>query len=172
MLDINNILIELDIIAKIEETDKIRIRNDKIEIDTDCYSRYGLRKMYGDSFERSIQYLNSLIEKTNSICTTLITIEKCNKNEKMPEWMIKRNINEFVKDFVDEEMIKTYYKHDPHFKSYLKNITEKLSSSINGLINLCKSYHHDKNKVSKIENIISIIKIQIEENNNVWKHQS
>jgi hypothetical protein len=164
MNNINSILIELDILSKISEQDKIRIREDFIEVDPPNYSRYGYRKMYGDTFEKSILHINNLIEKTKNICTTLITIEKCNKNEKMPEWMVKRNINEFVKDFVDEEMIKTYYKHDPHFKSYLKNITEKLSASIIGLENLCKTYFYDKNKVSKIENVINIIRIQIEEN--------
>lgn len=158
--DINNILIELDILGKIEEDDKIRIRN-MIEIDPPNYSRSFVRKLNGDNFERSIIYINDLIKKVRSICTTLITIEKCNRNEKMPDWMVKMNINNFVKDFVDQDMLKECYKFDPYFSSHLKNIEERLKVSITGLNNLIKTYKYDKNKVSQIENVINNINIQL-----------
>lgn len=63
MNNINSILIELDILSKISEHDKIRIREDFIEVDPQNYSRYGYRKMYGDTFEKSILHINNLIEK-------------------------------------------------------------------------------------------------------------
>lgn len=164
--NINTLLIELDILSKIEENDKLRVRNNTIEIDSFNYTRYAVRKLNGDSFERSMDYINELCNKIKNICTIFNTIEKCNNNTQIPEWIIKMNIKEFSgQPFdVNEEKVKEMYKYDAHLNTYLKNITEKMKNSIIGLSNLCNTYHYDKNKVSKIENIIDIFKIQIEEN--------
>lgn len=165
--NINTLLIELDILSKIEENDKLRVRNETIEIDSFNYTRYAVRKLNGDNFEKSINYVNELCSKIKSICTIFNTIEKCNNNETLPDWIIKLNIKEFAGQPFDvsEDKIKEMYKYDAHLNTYLKTITEKMKNSIIGLENLCKTYYYDKNKVSKIENIIDMFKIQINENN-------
>ena len=53
--EIENLIIELDILSKIEVNEKVRIRNNKIEIDSYNFLQFLYRLTSGDNFDKSIK---------------------------------------------------------------------------------------------------------------------
>jgi len=148
-IDVNDmldkLLLELKIISNIKEYDKICVR-DNIMIDTPHLLQSVARTYNGDSREKSIKYIQKIIEEIFEILDNLLEEAKkpLTGQSSIHYYSNKSHINNI--NFKDET-ITIYQKTN-------QNLTE----SISGLQNLKITYLNDISTTAKLDMII--VKIQ------------
>ena len=146
-MQLENILLNLKIIANIKEFDKISTAYDTITIERNDILQGTRRKIYsGDSREKTIKTIESLINRLFEITDELL--------EKEQTIQINQN-GYYSKDTVKESPFV-----DEPIATFL-NITNQLSSSIRGLQNLKITYLNDVTTTSKLDLVIGKIQNRI-----------
>jgi len=140
----NKLMNELDILSNIKEYDKLSIKN-TINIDTPYLFQSFFRTFSGDSRNKTIEYIQNLI---NDICnyTTCLLNEESNY---MTHSISLYYTNENMFDNNNNED-----KLNEHTIEVLNNISTKMKLTINGIQNLKITYLHDIIMTSKLDMII------------------
>lgn len=143
-LSLDQLLLDLKIIASVKEYDKLAINETtkQLTIDKPYLLQGVLRYLYGQGRENTIEYIehiiNSVFDMTNELLDDSIT-------------------NSINLRFVDDT------------KSIYQNIVHHLTSSINGLQNMKITYMTDIPCTSRIQLIIEKIQNRIQKINNLMK---
>lgn len=152
--NIQSIIIELGVISLIKPGRKYYIRNGQLEMEPLSFSDFFMtklgkevknpslsyytnfkRRIFGDSRESTINYIENIIQ---------ISIQ---------------NSKNLIKEKNSGD-----YRGDIHRESCLAYLTKKMNESIIGIKNLQKTYKNCERTIQKIEDIIEILKLQINEN--------
>ncbi len=131
---VDGLLVNLKILGKIKDAEKIDISADKIKLQGNTFYTSLIRFIKGDSRGKTIQFINEVI--TNSI--------------------------DVLMQFVNSTQMSPYnansYQYNKNYTS-LVNLSIELKNCITGLESLKKTYDDDVHTVSQIEVIVNKIKI-------------
>jgi hypothetical protein len=155
-MELENLLLNLKIIANVKEFDKISTAYDTITIDRNDILQGTRRKMYsGDSREKTIKTIELLITRLFEITDELlekeqtIQLKKDDVRIQITQSGYTTKCNGKESPFMDEP-IATFL-----------NITNQLSSSITGLQNLKITYLNDVTTTAKLDLVIGKIQNRI-----------
>ena len=155
-MELENLLLNLKIIANVKEFDKISTAYDTITIDRNDILQGTRRKMYsGDSREKTIKTIELLITRLFEITDELlekeqtIQLKKDDVRIQITQSGYTTKCNGKESPFIDEP-IATFL-----------NITNQLSSSITGLQNLKITYLNDVTTTAKLDLVIGKIQNRI-----------
>lgn len=142
---LESILIDLKIISKINENDKICSGNieNNIIIDENNFLQGIKRYIYSESREKSIEIIEKILSNTFEYA------KNCMNSTYINLYSIKNK--------------PTKHEIEKHFREYtkLKNLSIEISNSKKGLENLKKTYKDDKTIVSQLEVFIHKINTNI-----------
>lgn len=160
---LDNLLLELKILSNVKEFDKISIR-DNLVIDSPHMLQFISRKIGGDSRDKTINYIDTIINDIFSILDLLLE-EEIEKAEPISI------INKTQYTYSDTNKNKNISNKKNNFKDTTINIyqtiNQNLTESIGGLQNLKITYLNDITMTSKIDMLIVKIQNRISKINNM-----
>lgn len=141
---LEDILVELKVISKINENQKIStVNNTTISIEKDDLFQGSRRYLWSDSREKTVQTVENIIDGAIDYSTTCINSSYLNIY----------NISGSPSD----------HDKEAHFREYskLRNLTTEISSTIKGILNLQKTYIDDAIISSQLDVIIHKINTHV-----------
>jgi len=144
---VNSVLLNLKIISKIPENCRIKRGNGIISLDTGNFL-FIKRFLLGDSRERALADINVTIDFAIEKCNDIINSRFFKKNHRY--LLID---DSFISEKIDDEYMRQY--------ELLEVIYDDLKASINGLVNLKRTYSSDTITTSKLDLIMIKIKNHI-----------
>ena len=160
---LDNLLLELKILSNVKEFDKISIR-DNLVIDSPHMLQFISRKIGGDSRDKTINYIDTIINDIFSILDLLLE-EEIEKAEPISI------INKTQYTYSNTNKNKNISNKKNNFKDTTINIyqtiNQNLTESIGGLQNLKITYLNDITMTSKIDMLIVKIQNRISKINNM-----
>lgn len=148
-MNLNDILLNLKIISDIKEYDKISITDDnKIIIDSPYIGQCVIRRYNGDNREKSIEFIEMLIDNIFKIMDNLIEDQQ----------NVVKNKGDYTSIHIESNLLSQF--HD---------ILIQLQNTIDGLQNLKITYVKDVSIKSKLDLIITKIYNRINKIKNIMK---
>ena len=147
----NTLMNELDIISNIKEYDKLSINN-TINIDTPYLFQSVFRTFNGDSRNKTIEYIQNLINDMCNYTTCLLNEESNYMTRSISLYYTTAPIIYNNNECNNEDKL-----NDTTIK-VLNTIASKMKASLSGIQNLKITYLHDIIMTSKLDMIIVQIK--------------
>ena len=138
---LEEILVELKVISKINENQKIStVNNSTISIEKDDIFQGSRRYIWNDSRQKTVNTIENIIDKSIDYSTSCINSSYLNIY----------NLTNTPSD----------HEKESHFREYskIKNLTSEINNTIKGIINLQKTYKNDAIISSQLDVIIHKIK--------------
>jgi len=155
-MDLDNLLLELKIISNLKEYDKLDITPESnLRIDSPHFLQFITRTYTSNSRDKTIDYLNELIEKIFKITDELLEKEM---DKKKPISTLHVSDNKTNGLYLNKNMELTKIQFKDDIISIFQNINQHLMTSIGGLQNLKITYLNDVSTTSKLDMLI--VKIQ------------
>jgi len=155
-MDLDNLLLELKIISNLKEYDKLDITPESsLRIDSPHFLQFITRTYTSNSRDKTIDYLNELIEKIFKITDELLEKEM---EKKKPISTLHVSDNKTNGLYLNKNMELTKIQFKDDIISIFQNINQHLMTSIGGLQNLKITYLNDVSTTSKLDMLI--VKIQ------------
>jgi len=155
-MDLDNLLLELKIISNLKEYDKLDITPESsLRIDSPHFLQFLTRTYNSNSRDKSIDYLNELIEKIFKITDELLEKEM---EKKKPISTLHVSDTKTNGLYLNKNMELTKIQFKDDIISIFQNINQHLMTSIGGLQNLKITYLNDVSTTSKLDMLI--VKIQ------------
>jgi hypothetical protein len=155
-MDLDNLLLELKIISNLKEYDKLDITPESsLRIDSPHFLQFITRTYTNNSRDKTIDYLNELIEKIFKITDELLEKEM---EKKKPISTLHVSDNKTNGLYLNKNMELTKIQFKDDIISIFQNINQHLMTSIGGLQNLKITYLNDVSTTSKLDMLI--VKIQ------------
>ena len=134
---LEEILVELKVISKINENQKIStVNNSTISIEKDDIFQGSRRYIWSDSREKTVNTIENIVDRAIEYSTTCINSSYL-------------NIYNLTTSPSDHEK-------ESHFREYskIKNLTNEINNTIKGITNLQKTYKNDAIISSQLDVII------------------
>ena len=155
-MDLDNLLLELKIISNLKEYDKLDITPESsLRIDSPHFLQFITRTYTSNSRDKTIDYLNELIEKIFKKTDELLEKEM---EKKKPISTLHVSDNKTNGLYLNKNMELTKIQFKDDIISIFQNINQHLMTSIGGLQNLKITYLNDVSTTSKLDMLI--VKIQ------------
>lgn len=138
---LEEILVELKVISKINENQKIStVNNSTISIEKDDIFQGSRRYIWSDSRQKTVNTIENIIDKSIDYSTSCINSSYLNIY----------NLTTTPSD----------HEKESHFREYakIKNLTSEINNTIKGITNLQKTYKADAIISSQLDVIIHKIK--------------
>lgn len=132
---IDNLLLNLEIISRIKENDKLSNQDKIIEIDTRV-GQFFRRWFTGDSRNRSLSRIEEIVELTIDVTRQLLEDEYDDSNKVFDE---------------KEKLIRSF---ETNKSEYFQKFSKNMADAIHGLNNLKKTYENDEAIKSRIDLVI------------------
>lgn len=155
METINNELLNLLILSKVQVGDKIMISNGSIYISNGILQGVS-RKWNGENRNRTIEIIEDIVNRVFKFTDDLLTHELEASTQRNKSYSARLSGN-YKTTFEDE------------VKTQFLNINKHLSACCNGIQNLKITYMQDINTITKLSNIIEKITMRTNKIDNIMK---
>ena len=161
---LDKLLLELKILSNVKEFDKLSVR-DNLVIDSPHILQCITRKMCGDSRDKTISFIDTIINEIFSILDFLLE-EEIEKAQPITIMKTPQYSYNTKKNNKTNKNCKTINFKDDTINIY-QTINQNLTESIGGLQNLKITYLHDITMTSKLDMLIVKIQNRISKINNM-----